>query len=371
MPFYNDLRPQSDYDKRDYALVFPDMQVSEKRRTITNLLRLKAGLDENIPARKTNDNLLIASWNIKEFGHTLQRLNEAYFYIAEIISRFDLVAVQEVKSTLKDLDIVMRILGSDWDYLVNDITDGSSGNSERSAYLFNKKRLNLSGLAGELVLWPEITTGSAIKQLKRTPYITGFKSAWKSFVMLNMHLHPGDDNDDLAYRNEEVRLLLVALEHKMDRLWSRNLILAGDFNLYQGDDNETIQLFHDAGFSEIDGLIGLDTNASQTQAYDRLFVHKNRYFQVATNAQGQEIGNVFNPFDYVYKQEEHSQYQQQMVDDYGGAKDLNTDAVALEKYFMRYWRRNQISDHFPIWFELSTDSSTEFLGKKFAQLGVA
>jgi endonuclease/exonuclease/phosphatase family metal-dependent hydrolase len=368
MPFYNDLRPQSDYDKRDYALVFPDMRASEKRRTISNLLRLKAGLEERIPSRKTDENLLIASWNIKEFGHTTQRLNETYFYIAEIIARFDLVAVQEVKSTLKDLDIVMRILGSDWEYLVNDITDGNSGNSERSAYLFNKKRLKLSGLAGELVLWPEITADSKIKQLKRTPYMTGFKSVWKSFVMLNLHLHPGDDEENLTYRQEEVRLLLAALQHKIERMWSQNLILAGDFNLYQGDDDATIAMINAAGFSEVEGLVGLDTNVSQTQAYDRMFVHKNKYFQISRDSQGKENGNVFNPFEFVYIQNEHTQYKQQMISVYEGSKDIENDAEALEKYFLRYWRRNQISDHFPIWFELYTDSSNKFLAAKYAQL---
>lgn len=368
MPFYNDLRPQSDYEKRDYALVFPDMQVAEKRHTITNLLRLKAGLEERIPSRKTDENILIASWNIKEFGHTSQRLNEAYFYIAEIIARFDLVAVQEVKSTLKDLDIVMRILGGDWGYLVNDITDGNSGNSERSAYLFNKKRLKLSGLAGELVLWPEITAGSEIKQLKRTPFMTGFKSAWKSFVVLNVHLHPGNDDEDLAYRKEEVRLLLVALKPMIARLRNQNLVLAGDFNLYQGDDDATITLINGAGFTEVDSLIGLNTNVSQTQAYDRMFMHKNKYFQVGMDSHGKENGNVFNPFDFVFKQDEYMQYKQQMIDVYSGEKDLENDDKALAKYFMRYWRRNQISDHFPIWFELRTDSSARFLEHKHDQL---
>jgi hypothetical protein len=52
-----------------------------------------------------------ASWNLKEFGHLKNRLPETYFYIAEILNRFDLVAVQEVNSTLTDLDIIMRLLG--------------------------------------------------------------------------------------------------------------------------------------------------------------------------------------------------------------------------------------------------------------------
>ena len=72
MPFYNDLRPQSDYDVKDYALVFPNMTKQEKKRTITNLLWLKQGLSDKIPNKKSDRNLLVASWNIKEFSHTSQ-----------------------------------------------------------------------------------------------------------------------------------------------------------------------------------------------------------------------------------------------------------------------------------------------------------
>ncbi len=357
MPFYNDLRPHSDYKTRDYALVFPGMTDAEKRRTIENLLRLKTGLDTQIPNRKVDRTLLVASWNIKEFGHTVQRLSEAYFYIAEIIARFDLIAAQEVKSTLKDLQIVMRILGADWDYLVNDITDGQDGNSERSAYLFNRKRLRMSGLVGEIVLWPALTEDSLVKQLKRTPYMTGFKAGWKSFVLVNLHLHPGSSAADVAYRKEELRLLLAALEHKSARFRHQNLVLTGDMNLYQELDDAAVEMINAAGYFEVEGLIDKDTNASRTQAYDRMFIRKNPYFQIATDSRGKGIGGVFNPFEFVYRQDEQLQYKQEMIEVYGGSRDIGNDAQALDNYFMVYWRRNQISDHFPIWFELEIDSS--------------
>ena len=41
MPSYDDLRPEADFEKRDYALVFPKMTIAEKRRTIRNLLKGK------------------------------------------------------------------------------------------------------------------------------------------------------------------------------------------------------------------------------------------------------------------------------------------------------------------------------------------
>lgn len=361
---YNDLRPESDFKKRDYELVFPKMSKTEKKRTINKLLALKLGLDSSIAPKLADQNLIIASWNIKEFGHTTQRMPDSYFYIAETLSRFDLIAIQEIKSSLDDLYIILRLLGDDWGYLVNDITEGNSGNSERSCYLFNKKRVQLAGLAGEIVLWDDLTQISSIKQLKRTPYVTGFTAGWKTFAMINLHLHPGDNTDDIALRREEVSLLLKALAEKKrrDRLWSDNLICVGDFNFYTGakKDDPTIQMIADAGFKEVSGLVGLDTNASQTDAYDRFFLSENEYFSLGQNSAGLENGGVFNPFDHVLKIGEEPTYSKYMQDVYTGSKDM-TDINNQQKYFKNPWRKNQLSDHFPIWFELITDSSPVFL----------
>ena len=365
MPYYNDLRPDTDLKKKGYALVFPEMRDAEKIRAIDNILALKTGLDNLIPPRRTDKTILIASWNIKEFGHTTQRLPEAYFYIAEIIARFDLVVIQEVKSTLRDLQILMRLLGSEWEYVVNDITSGVDGNSERSAYLYNSSRIKLSGTVGELVLWPAITQGADIQQLKRTPYLTGFKAGWKEFGMLSIHLQPGDKQDNVNYRREEVSLLLTALQEKISEHWTSSLVIAGDFNFYKGDDKDdgAVQLFTDAGYYEVDSLIGLDTNASATQAYDRMFIRTNEYFRVVERPDGRMNGGVFDPFQFVYTDGQTASYGAEMVEDYTGEKDM-TDPANQAKYFKHPWRKNQLSDHFPIWFELEIDSSEDFLKNK-------
>lgn len=371
MPSYNDLRPELDFEDKDFELVFPGgLSPEVKKRTIEYLLKLRKGLGDQVGARKTDRNLLIASWNIKEFGHTKQRLPESYYYTAEIMSRFDLIVVQEVKSTLKDLHIVMRILGEDWSYIINDITEGSAGNRERSAYIFNKRRVEFAGLAGEIVLWDDLTANSALKQLKRTPYITGFRSGWKTFAIICLHLEPGDGSSSIALRREEVKLLLAALQEKKSkkRLFTDKLILAGDFNFYSGatKDDPTVQLITDAGYKEVQGLLGIDTNASETDRYDRLFLATDDdYFTLAINDQGVENGGVFNPFDFVFKHDEREMYKQQMKDVYGGGGNLD-DPDDLEEYFRVYWRKNQISDHYPIWFELIIDSSDEFLKEKLA-----
>jgi len=374
MPYYNDLRPDVEREETGYEQVFPKMKDPERKRTIENLLRLRKGLSQEVSPRRTDDSLLVASWNIKEFGHMKKRLPESYFYIAEILSRFDLIAIQEIKTSLRDLQILLRLLGPDWSYVINDITEGNKGNSERSGYILNEKRVQFAGLAGEIVLWDDLTKGSKIKQLKRTPYMTGFEAGWKRFAIVNLHLHPGESKSNATYRGQEVNLLLKAIDKKAadNRLWSGNLILAGDFNLYDTSrvDQETIERIGQAGYREVESLKGQDTNASQTQAYDRLFIYYDpAFFTLGQTAAGKENGGVFNPFKYVFRPGQDEQvYKGYMKQHYGGtAKNLDVQAD-LEQYFDETWRRNQISDHFPIWFELIIDSSDEFLKKKLKKL---
>src|SRR5436190_20670516 len=72
------------------------------RRTATRLLALRAKLDAEIPARTIGSNVLLATWNLREFDSPAygMRPDECLFYIAEIISRFDIVAIQEVREDL-------------------------------------------------------------------------------------------------------------------------------------------------------------------------------------------------------------------------------------------------------------------------------
>lgn len=324
MPWYNDLRPNNDEGKKDYSLVFPEMSDKEKKRCIQNLLSLRAALETSISIKKADSNLLVARWNIKEFGHTKQRLPEAYFYIAEILNAFDLIAIQEIKSSLGDLDIILRLLGKDWEYMVNDITEGVDGNSERSAYLYNKSRVELAGIAGEITIPRHLTEQSSIKQLKRTPYMTGFKSGWKKFSLVNVHLHPGktmsDTKNDVLYRKKEVELFLETFKEKIKKsnLWNDNIVVVGDFNFYEDVDDETIDLFHQSKFRQLEILDGVDTNASLTEAYDRMFFRVNDFFKLQENEQDKEIGGVFNPFEFVYKLEDWTVYESDMRNVYDG-----------------------------------------------------
>ncbi len=140
MPFYQNLNTKT----------------PQGQRTLKGLLTLRTKLQEQVPAKTLEANLLLATWNIREFGTPKYggRTQEAFYYIAEIISKFDLIAIQEVREDLSALDTLMKILGSNWEYIFTDVTEGSQGNGERLAFVFDTRKVKFGGLAGELVLPP-------------------------------------------------------------------------------------------------------------------------------------------------------------------------------------------------------------------------
>jgi len=126
---------------------------------------LAQALNIGIPS-KTDTSLLIATWNIRRFGSltrewtakatdTPKRDLRGLRAICEIVSRFDVIAIQEVTGDLRALRDMMSYLGPNWSFLMTDITLGAAGNDERMAFLFDNTRLQPSGLACELVVPPE------------------------------------------------------------------------------------------------------------------------------------------------------------------------------------------------------------------------
>ncbi len=92
-----------------------DGETEAGRRTAEGLLRLKEGFREaGAPKHDLDDTLLLATWNVREFDSAKygERGQEPLLYIAEIIGRFDLVAVQEVWEDLSALDRLTDFLGA-------------------------------------------------------------------------------------------------------------------------------------------------------------------------------------------------------------------------------------------------------------------
>lgn len=184
----------------------------ERLRTVNNLLRLRSRLDRDIPQKTATNTLLLATWNIREFGDN--RRKESLFYLAEIISRFDLVAVQEVSANLNGLDELMKLLNLNWDYFVTDSTDGSAGGGERMAFLYDRSKISFKKMAGEITLPSEKLIDGKL-QFARTPYSIAFQAGWFKFILTTVHIYYGSNSvADKKKREKEIDTITSVLSKR-------------------------------------------------------------------------------------------------------------------------------------------------------------
>jgi exonuclease III len=262
-----------------------------------DVARLSAALDATVPG-KDESNLLIGTWNVRAFGDLTEKWTSgprdspkrdlhAMACIAEIASRFDVLALQEVRRNTTALHHLMGLLGDGWRFITSDVTEGSAGNGERLTYLYDTTRVQPSGLVGEIVLPPG--ADGPVAQFARTPYAAGFTRGKAGFVLTSVHVLWGNRAAD---RLPELAAFAQWMRDWAERPddWNENLLVLGDFNLDRiGDplyeafvstglwapteldtvprtifDNDKTRHFYDqiAWFSERDG-----TNMLQTLTY--------------------------------------------------------------------------------------------------------
>jgi endonuclease/exonuclease/phosphatase family metal-dependent hydrolase len=328
-----------------------DSNTIEGRRTAQKLRELKLELDMAIPSKTVDPTLLLATWNIREFGGTKSggREAEPLYYIAEIMSRFDIIAVQEVRDNLDALDELMHILGGWWKYLVSDVTLGTQGNNERSAYIYDTRKLFFGGLAGELV--PEMKKeGGVLKAdfaFSRTPYVAGFNAGWFKFTLCTQHMYYGEAKSDDPQRLAESKNVLRLLKKRMQSKdsWANNSILLGDFNVFSIKD-ESFQAIEKEKFHIPAKLRGAYTNAIQDKPFDQIaFLAKDVEKQLGLAQAG-----TFPFFNFVYRDE-----------------DWKTYLPNKTQNEYRQWRTFKMSDHLPLWVELFVDFGDAYLERKMAK----
>ena len=99
-----------------------DITIAKERQALMNLM------DQGpfkVPNRRVDENLLIATWNIQHFSNRKSR--RALQYIADICERFDIVALQEVKTDLRGLARLQALLPGNYKILVSDPTGNYEG----------------------------------------------------------------------------------------------------------------------------------------------------------------------------------------------------------------------------------------------------
>jgi endonuclease/exonuclease/phosphatase family metal-dependent hydrolase len=351
------------------------------KRCAERLLALRQSL-QPLRSRKRDSSLLLATWNIRDFdsnkfgwGH---RLPETYYYLAEILSCFDLVAVQEVNRNLKGLDRLMEILGREWDYIATDTTVGTSGNSERMAFVFNKEKVFFRNIAGEVVLpegqlivsqkktkkssQPDVgpVTVEMKQQFARSPFLVAFQAGWFRFSLCTVHIYYGKDSGpELKRRIEEIRKLMKFFGDRQDSDTAaekdrsgavENYILLGDFNVVSPE-HETMAALKSEGFKVPAAIDGDAVRKKGMHYYDQIAVRvKDRRFKVTA-------GGIVDMFENVFR------------DDPGDLALYGTHVPAADPEGMsstpeqryRKWRTWQMSDHSPLWVEIETDFSDDYL----------
>lgn len=367
---------------------FPDLK--ERQRVIKRLTSLKEDLDNRIPEKIFNENVLIATWNIRDFDSNQfgygPRTKEAFFYMSEIISSFDLVAIQEVNEDLFAFKRLMYVMGDQWDYIMTDVTEGRSGNGERMAYIYDTNRVSFEKIAGEIVLTKTQLIGDE-KQFARTPFLVGFQSGWFKFKLCTVHIYFGSDSGaKLKQRIEEIDSIAANIKKRAKR-YNENLILLGDFNIYSPE-HKTMKALKKYGFKIPKGIEDNPSNMYQTKHYDQIaFMEKkgevihgkkpnsagayNYYNRVFSTRQFKDYQEVVitNLKDKIEEQKakkakettaEKKQKRQKSIDDF---KAILASETKQKDYYKKEWRTFQLSDHLPMWTELKINFSLSYLEK--------
>ena len=310
---------------------------------VPKISELTTKLDTEISAKKPGENLLIATWNIRGFGSLTRKWfasgNDSpkrdwwgLRIIMEIISRFDVIAIQELKGDLRALRDLVKALGPDWGFLMTDITLGDAGNKERLGFIYDSRRVTPSGLAAELVIpeeWmnnPDIAAGALQRQFARTPYAVSFRAGKQTFILVTMHVIYGEDTANREKELEAIAHWMKSWANRTNR-WHQNLIVLGDFNIDRKDD-ELWKAFTSTGLKaprDIENAPKTIFNKSGKPENDK------HYDQVAwfTTGNREKLNMKYIKGD-IFKFEDAS-YQ---------GKGLSKTSLS--------WR---VSDHYPLWTE--------------------
>jgi endonuclease/exonuclease/phosphatase family metal-dependent hydrolase len=314
-----------------------------------------------VPRRTKKSSLIIGTWNIRDFDNNKfrhgPRRRESLHYIAEILSAFDVCALQEINEDLTPLKDVIRLMGPGWDFIATDVTVGSSGNRERMAFVFDSRKVRFRNIAGEIVL-PKHALLPGEQQFARTPFLVSFQAGWFKFSLCTVHIYFGEESkgsEGYQRRVQEIEFLAKEMADRAERE-RENYILLGDFNIKNPID-ETMQALTKAGFQ------------LPPEQYPSNLLGTNYYDQIAFRTRPDELtflsSGAFDWSQTLFRPEHYDHYATALP---ARHRDLGPDGSPGDKgkdkeYYSRRWLTWQMSDHLPLWVELAVDFSDAHLLK--------
>jgi len=285
---------------------------TEITRLINYRDRVNPNPDDNrhIPAVGQAGRVLIATWNIANLG-VHQRRQSDIRVIAAILSWFEIVAIQEVADNLDDFNRVIAALPNHFDWFFND----RAGNDERSAYIYDTRRITLGPKIGEVVIvdsdrryirLPGIQR--VFRGFNRNPYLASFTVENTDILLANCHLLYGPQRTTAERTSSMERRQLEAyaiarwcdLRRGDTHAWTRNILAIGDFNLPRAQPGDPI---YDAltrrGLRLPPHGTRIPTNVSNTADYDQIAVTPGVLSRITETGvfdfDGAIFPNIYNP----------------------------------------------------------------------------
>jgi len=318
---------------------FPKPKFDFRYRTQLELRRLRAYRDtapgRAIPSLVAN-RVLIATWNIANLGQQ-QRREKDYQLLAEIISWFDIVAIQETKNNLAGLRGIQQQLPANWSVLMSD----TGGNNERMAFLYNSSKVRQLENVGEIAVPPKDVRFIKLPGIDRkfpgfdrNPYLAAFSSGSLSFVLVNVHLYFGSSaRADVERRALEAYATARWADLRRNKAESdaSDIIALGDFNLPKVEPGDLIySALRRRGLERPPHSTRIASSIATDAEYDQVM-----FFPRTTKGAFTGRVGVFDFDGAIFK----------------GLWNRSDRTPAEFRQYMRYY----ISDHRPLWAELKTD----------------
>lgn len=288
--------------------------------------------DIKIPASNPS-NLVLATWNIANLGGQAREPGHLRI-IADILSRFDLIGVQEIKDNSADFQAIVKLLGARYKFIFSD----ASGNNERMAFVYNSRKIKVLQEVAELTIPPSdfrfVTLPGFTAQFSgfdRSPYLVSFAAKQFTFSLLNVHLYFGKENMSSSIERRCLEAYCVArwadLRSNSNYAYCSNILAIGDFNLPMVDEKDPVyKALVKRGLQLPEHTTKVYSNISNDKTYDQIAFLPGMKSRIITHG-------VF-PFDNVL------------------FEDLYKSRSAADfKSYVRYF----ISDHRPMWMELNLE----------------
>lgn len=283
--------------------------------------------EAKIPPKQLDKNLLIATFNIREFGAE-KRENFAINALAEICSNFDVIAIQELRSNLGDLKRMLAVMGPYWKVVFNDPAGDPKhpGNDERFAYIYDSRVMRFTGMAAELLISDDFLGSAGVPKADmsvpwRTPFMVSFRAGTFDFMLLTVHIQ-WNKKGGIKARAKEIEMITnwVGKRHNDAKLYDPDIFVLGDFNI-PGLKSKTFKALQQYGLTVPNKLRQFKTNLKKDAHYDQI-----AYYAENTDCEINKAG---------------------VIDFYSAFFNKSMSESKYEKMTF------QLSDHMPLWVEFN------------------